>query len=66
MQGLSPEHMEGSQPLPTTTPGGSPTHSEVPVVTMPQVEQTDSLECFRITNTREDFLLPSDSQHPFR
>jgi hypothetical protein len=30
------------------------------------VERTDSLECFRITNTREEFRLPSDSQRPFR
>jgi hypothetical protein len=66
MQGLSPEHLEGSQPLPTSTPGGSPTLSEAPVVTTPQVERTDSLERFRITNTREDFRLPSDSQCPFR
>jgi hypothetical protein len=55
MQGLSPENLEGSQPLPTSTPGGSPRQSEVPVVTTPQVERTDSLECFRITNTREEF-----------
>jgi hypothetical protein len=66
MQGLSPEHLDGSQPLPTTTPEGSPRHSEAIVVTTPQVERTDSLERFRITNTREDFRLPSDSQCPFR
>jgi hypothetical protein len=51
MHDLSPEHLEGSQPLPTSTPGGSPWQSEVPVVTTPQVECTDSLEHFRITNT---------------
>jgi hypothetical protein len=66
MQGLSPEHLDGSQPLPTRTPEGSLGTSEATVVTTPQVERTDSLERFRITNTREDFRLPSDSQHPFR
>ena len=68
MQGLSPEHLDGSQPLPTNTPEGSPRQSEVlvvtpphvdtsdiPVVTTPQVESTDSLEPFRITNTKEDY-----------
>jgi hypothetical protein len=55
MQGLSPEHLDGSQPLPTGTPEGSPGPSEATVVTTPQVERTDSLERFRITNTREDF-----------
>jgi hypothetical protein len=65
MQGLSPEHLDGSQPLPTATPEGSPGQSEATVVTTPQVERTDSLERFRITNTREDFRLPSDSQRPF-
>jgi hypothetical protein len=70
MQGLSPEHLDGSQPLPTSTPEGSPHQSEVPVVTpphvetsdvpvvtTPQVESTDSLEPFRITNTREDYRI---------
>jgi hypothetical protein len=65
MQGLSPEHLEGSQPLPTSTPEGSPRQSEVTVVTTPQVERTDSLEHFRITNTREDFRLHPDSERPF-
>jgi hypothetical protein len=65
MQGLSPEHLEGSQPLPTSTPGGSPRQSEVPVVTTPQVECTDSLERFRITNTREDFRLHPDSERRY-
>jgi hypothetical protein len=55
MQGLSLENLEGSQPLPISTPEGSPWQSEVTVVTTPQVERTDSLEHFRITNTREDF-----------
>jgi hypothetical protein len=55
MQGLSPEHLEGSQPLPTSTPEGSPRQSEVIGITMPQVERTNSLKHFRITNTREDF-----------
>jgi hypothetical protein len=70
MQGLSPEHLDDSQPLPTGTPEGSPHQSEVPVVTpphveisevpvvtTPQVESTDSLETFRITNTREDYRI---------
>jgi hypothetical protein len=51
MQGLSPEHMDSSQPLPTCTPEGSPQQSEATVVTTPQVERTNSLEPFRITNT---------------
>jgi hypothetical protein len=38
MQGLSLEHMDGSQPLPTSTPEGSPRQSEATVVTKPQVE----------------------------
>jgi hypothetical protein len=38
MQGLSPEHLEGSQPLPTSTPKGSPRQGEVIVITTPQVE----------------------------
>jgi hypothetical protein len=46
MQGLSPEHLDGSQPLPTNTPEGSPQQSEATVVTTPQVESTDSLEPF--------------------
>ena len=46
MQGLSPKHMEGSQPLPTSTPEDSPQQSEVTVVTTPQVERTNSLEHF--------------------
>ena len=72
MQGLSPKHLDSSQPLPTSTPKGSPHQSEVPVVTPPhvdtsdvpvvttpppQVDQTDSLEYFRITNTREDYRI---------
>jgi hypothetical protein len=70
MQGLSPEHLDGSQPLPTSTPKGSPHQSEVPVVTpphmeisdvlvvtTPQVESTDSLEPFQITKTREDYRI---------
>jgi hypothetical protein len=65
MQGLSLEHLEGSQPLPTSTPEGSPRQSEVTIVTTPQVEHTDSLEHFRITNTREEFRLHRDSERPF-
>jgi hypothetical protein len=68
MQGLSPEHLEGSQPLPTSTPGGSPRKSvpsEVPVVTTPQVEHTDSLECFCITNTQEEFRINPDSERHY-
>jgi hypothetical protein len=65
MQGLSLDHMDGSQPLPIGTPEGSPRQSEVTVVTTPQVERTDSLEPFRITNNREDFLLHPGSEQPF-
>jgi hypothetical protein len=78
MQGLSPEHLDGSQPLPTSTPEGSPQQSEVPVVTTPQVETsevpvvttpqvetTNSLEPFRITNTREDFRILRGTERPF-
>jgi hypothetical protein len=57
MQGLSPEHLDESQPLPTTTPEDSPQHGDIAVVTTPQVESTDSLEPFRITNTREDYRI---------
>jgi len=71
MQGLSPEHPDASQPLHTATPEGSPRQSEVPVVTPPhvdtsevqdistpppQVERTDSLRDFQITNTIEDYF----------
>jgi hypothetical protein len=77
MQGLSPEHLDGSQPLPTSTPESSPHQSEVPVVTpphvetsevpvvtTPQVESTESLEPFRITNTIEDYRICCGEQ-PF-
>jgi hypothetical protein len=77
MQGLSLEHLDGSQPLPTSTPEGSPQQSEVPVVntphvetsevpvvTTPQVESYESLEPFRITNTREEFHIRHD-ERPF-
>jgi hypothetical protein len=77
MQGLSPEHLDDSQPLPTSAPEGSPHQSEVPVVTpphvetsdvpfftTPQVESTDSLEPFRITNTREDYCI-RHGERPF-
>jgi hypothetical protein len=57
MQGLSPEHLDGSQPLPTTTPEDFPQQGEAAVVTTPQVESTESLEPFRVTNTREDFRI---------
>jgi hypothetical protein len=70
MQGLSPEHLDGSQPWPTSTPEGSPHQSEVPIATpphvetsevlvvaTPQVESNESLEPFRITNTREDYRI---------
>jgi hypothetical protein len=46
MQGLSLEHLDGSQPLPTATLEGSPRQGEAAVVTTPQVESTDSLEPF--------------------
>jgi hypothetical protein len=57
MQGLSPDHLDGSQPLPTSTPKGSPRQGEAAVVTTPQVESTKSLETFHVTNTREDFRI---------
>jgi hypothetical protein len=72
MQGLSLEHQDDSQPLPTSTPEGSPRQSEVPVATPPpgetsdvpvvttpppQVDRTNSPEDFRITNTREDYRI---------
>jgi hypothetical protein len=44
MQGLPPEDLEGSQPLPTNPPEGSPQQSEVQDVSTPQVERTNSLE----------------------
>jgi hypothetical protein len=62
MQGLPPENLEGSQPLLTSSPEGSPQQSEVQDITTPQVEITDSLEQFRITNIREDFRLHPDSE----
>jgi hypothetical protein len=65
MQGLSPEHLDGSQPLSTSTPEGSPRQSEATVITTPQVEQTNSIERFRITNTREDFRLHQESERRF-
>jgi hypothetical protein len=40
MQGLSPEHPDVSQPLPTSTPEGSPPQSEVPVVTSQPLHTT--------------------------
>jgi hypothetical protein len=43
--------------LPTATPEGSPRQGEAAVVTTPQVESIDSLEPFRITNTREEFRI---------
>jgi hypothetical protein len=46
MQGLPTENMEGSQPLPTNSPEGSPQQSEVQDVTTPQMEINDSLEWF--------------------
>ena len=55
MQGPPLEDMEGSQPLPTNSPEGSPQQSEVQDVATPQVKRNKSLEQFRITNSREDF-----------
>ena len=67
MQGLPPEDMEGSQPFPTNSLEGSPQQSEVQDVATPQVERTNSLERFQITNSREDFRLPPESErHIFR
>jgi hypothetical protein len=51
--------------LPTSTPEGSPRQGEVTVITTPQVERTDSLERFQITNTREEFRRHPDSERPF-
>ena len=51
MKGLPPKDLEGSQPLPTNSPEGSPQQSEVQDVVTPQVERTKSLEQFRITNS---------------
>ena len=42
MQGLSLEHLDDSQPLPTSTPEGSPHQSELPVVTSPHGETSDA------------------------
>jgi hypothetical protein len=64
MQGLSPEHLDESQPLPTATPEDSPQHGDIAVVTTPQAESTDSLEPFRITNTREDYRI-RHGERPF-
>jgi hypothetical protein len=55
MQGLPPENLEGSQPLPTNPPEGSPQQSEVQDVTTPQLERTNSLKRFQISNSQEDF-----------
>jgi hypothetical protein len=42
MQGLSPEHLDVSQPLHTTTPEGTPEDSlcqgEIPLITLPHVD----------------------------
>ena len=46
MQGLPPENLEGSEPLPTRSPEGSPQQSEVQDITTPQVERTESLKRF--------------------
>jgi hypothetical protein len=61
MQGLPLEDLEGSQPFPTNSSEGSTQQSEVQDVATPQVERTNSLEWFQITNSREDFQLPLDS-----
>jgi len=61
MQRLPPEDMEGSQPLPTNSPEGSPQQSEVQDIVTPRLERTDSLEQFRITDSREGLRLPLDS-----
>ena len=62
MQGLPQENMEGSQPLSTKSPQGTPQQSEVQDVTTSQVERTNSLERFEITNSREDVRLPPNSE----
>jgi hypothetical protein len=43
MQGLSPEHIDDSQTLPTGTLEGSPHQGEVPVVTPPHMEISEVL-----------------------
>jgi hypothetical protein len=62
MQGLPPENLESSQPFPTNSPEGSPQQSEVQDVATPQVERTNSLERFQISNSREDFRIHPDSE----
>jgi hypothetical protein len=62
MKGLPPEDLEGSQPLPTNPLEGSPQQSEVQDIDTPQVERTNSLEWLGITNSQEDFQLPTDSE----
>jgi hypothetical protein len=51
MKGLPLEDMEGSQPLPTNSSEGSPQKSEVQDISTPQVERTNSLDWFLITNS---------------
>jgi hypothetical protein len=60
MQGLPPEDLEGSQPLPTNPPEGSPQQSEVQDVSTPQVERTNSLERFELPILERTFdFLPT-------
>jgi hypothetical protein len=50
MQGLSPEHLEASQPLHKITPEGTPEDSphpgEIPLVTLPHMDISDVPEVF--------------------
>jgi hypothetical protein len=62
MQGLPPEDLEGSQPLPTNPPEGSPQQSEVQDTATPRVERTDSLDQFRVFDSLESFRLPHGSE----
>jgi hypothetical protein len=59
MQGLPLEDPEGSQPLPTNPPEGSPQQSEVQDNIPSQAERTDSLDNFRIVSDSLDaFRIP--------
>jgi hypothetical protein len=66
MQGLSPERLEASQPLHTTTPEGTPEDSprlgEIPLVTLPHVDISDIPEVF----TPPPQVAPTDPLVEFR
>jgi hypothetical protein len=54
MQGLPPEDLGGSQPLPTNPLEDSPQQSEVQDTATPRVEGSDSLETSRIPHSSRD------------